>query len=283
MEDPSLTEATDGRSQARSTTGTRRSALTFVRRLVAPIVVGLAGLSIWESGLIHWLLQVETYTLAYPTDIVEAVIADLSTLWGSTWVTLQEAAVGYAVGSSIGFVLAVVLSEVPTLRRALLPVISGFTAMPVIALAPLMVLYFGFGLLSKIAVVVIMTLPPMTVTTFKGLTSADAELGSVLRSCAAGRFDVLTKLRLPWSLPFVFTGLKLNVVLSLIGALIAEFFSSREGLGYRMSYALDTFDMPIAWATMLIAALVGVIWYQIIVGAERLVIPWHASIRKQSA
>lgn len=260
----------------------RPNALSALRRLGLPLLLGLAGLAIWESGLIHSLLGVETYTLAYPTDIVRAVTDDLSMLVGSTWVTLQEAATGYVLGSAAGFSLAVVLSEVPALRRALLPVVSGFTAMPVIALAPLMILYFGFGLLSKIMVVVIMTLPPMTVTTFKGLASADVELRNVLHSCAAGRIDVLTKLKLPGSLPFVFTGLKLNVVLSLIGALIAEFFSSREGLGFRMSYALDTFDMPIAWATMLIAALVGVIWYQVIVGTERLVVPWHASIRKQS-
>jgi NitT/TauT family transport system permease protein len=155
--------------------------------------------------------------------------------------------------------------------------------MPVIALAPLMVLYFGFGVLSKIAVVVLMTLPPMAITAFKGLSSADMHLQDVLASFAAGRPDLLIKLRLPWSLPFVFTALKLNVTLSLIGAIIAEFFAARQGLGFRMSYALDTFDMPVAWATMLIAAVLGVVWYQVVVGVERMAIPWHVSIRSGSA
>lgn len=260
-----------------------RSRSVRLRRVLPPVLVAAAVISVWEAGLLHRLLNLETYTLAYPSAIVGALAEDWPSLLTHTRVTLSEAVTGYVLGSLAGFVLAVLLCEVPAVRRAMLPVISGLASMPVIALAPLMVLYFGFGLLSKVAVVVLMTLPPMAITTFKGLFSADTRLQEVLHSFAAGRSDLLVKLRLPWSLPFMFTGLKLNVTLSLIGAIIAEFFSAREGLGYRMAYALDTFDMPVAWATMLIAALLGVVWYQIVVGIERLAIPWHVSIRARSA
>lgn len=254
-----------------------------VRRLVPPSLLALAVLGLWEGGVFHRLLGLETYTLAYPSAIVDTLVADAGTLYQATLITLLEAASGYVLGSFLGFVLAAVLAELPGLRKAMLPVVSGLAAMPVIALAPLMVLYFGFGMLSKVAVVVIMTLPPMAITTFKGMSSVDADHHSLLRSYAADRSDVLTKLRFPWALPFLFTGLKLNVTLSLIGAIIAEFFAARAGLGSQMSYALDTFEMPAAWATMLIAAVVGVVWYQLIVGIERLAIPWHVSVRKRSA
>jgi NitT/TauT family transport system permease protein len=257
--------------------------MAVARRALPPLLVAVTVVALWEAGTFHRLLGLETYTLAYPSAIVRALADDWPSLLMHTRVTLTEAMAGYALGSLSGFVLAVPLCELPPVRRALLPLVSGLASMPVIALAPLMVLYFGFGVLSKIAVVVLMTLPPMAITAFKGLSSADRHLQDVLASFAAGRPDLLIKLRLPWSLPFVFTALKLNVTLSLIGAIIAEFFAARQGLGFRMSYALDTFDMPVAWATMLIAAVLGVVWYQVVVGVERMAIPWHVSIRSGSA
>lgn len=262
---------------------TKGNLATVVRRAFPAALVVFSLLAMWESGVFHRLLRVETFTLAYPSDIVGALVSEWASLVGHIRITLLEAVSGYLVGSALGLGLAVVLSEMPPVRRALLPVVSGLASMPVIALAPLMVLYFGFGLWSKVAVVVIMTLPPMAVTMYKGVSSVDRDLQSLLHSYAAKRADFLVKLRLPWSLPFVFTGLKLNVTLSLIGAIIAEFFAARGGLGYRMSYALDTFDMPVAWGTMIVAAGLGVAWYQLIAFIERLVIPWHVSIRKQLA
>lgn len=251
-------------------------------RAIAPLVFGLIVLVAWQSGLFHKLLGLEEYTLAYPNDILQAVMTDSDSLLRDVRVTLVEALAGLAVGSTLGFVMALVIHAIPLAQRAALPLVSSLAAMPVIALAPLMFLYFGRGMLSKIAVIVIMTAPPMTVATFKGVSSVDEDLENLLFSYAANRGDFLGRLRLPWALPFVFTALKLNVTLSLIGAIIAEFFASDAGLGSRMSYALDTFDMPAAWGTMLLAALLGIVCYQVVSLIERKAVPWHVSIRERA-
>jgi NitT/TauT family transport system permease protein len=262
-----------------STTAARRLQL----RLIPPAVLAIVVTIVWQAGLIHRAFGLERFTLAYPFDIVRAVTEEAGDTVRHLGYTLLEAFAGFAIGSALGFIAALLLAEISWARRGVLPLISGMAAMPVIALAPLMALYFGRGLWSKIAVVVIMTLPPMAVTSYKGLTSVDRDLVDLMVSFAARRRDMFRRLRLPWALPFVFTGLKLNVTLSLIGAIIAEFFAAQAGLGYRMSYALDTFDMPMAWGMMLLAAVVGVLWYQAVALVERLIIPWHPSLRDPSS
>lgn len=252
-----------------------------MHRALPPLALGAVVVAAWQLGAFHALFGLEAYTLAYPADILTSMGSEAGSLAGHVRYTLLEAAVGFAIGSALGLGMALVLSEIPFARRGVLPIVSGLASMPVIALAPLMALYFGLGFASKVAVIVIMTVPPMTVTTFKGLTSVDRELENLLVSYAADRTDVLLRLRLPWAMPFIFTGLKLNVTLSLIGAIIAEFFAAQAGLGFRMSYALDTFDMRIAWGTMVLAAVLGVVWYQLVTFLERIAVPWHVSLREQ--
>ena len=258
------------------------AAVSRIKQAMPPVVFGLLVLATWQSGLFHRLFGLKEYTLAYPIDILQAVIADSQSLMHHVRVTLVEAATGFAIGSIVGFLFALAIHAIPFAQRAALPLVSSLAAMPVIALAPLMFLYFGRGMLSKIAVIIIMTAPPMTIATFKGISSVDQDLENLLFSYAADRSDFLRRLRLPWALPFVFTALKLNVTLSLIGAIIAEFFASDAGLGSEMSYALDTFDMPAAWGTMLLAALLGIVSYQLVSLIERNVVSWHASIRERA-
>jgi NitT/TauT family transport system permease protein len=143
------------------------------------------------------------------------------------------------------------------------------------------VLYFGLGISSKIAVAAIMTAAPMAVTAYKGLNAYDSDSADLLRSYAASRPRFWRLLKLPVSLPYVFTALKLNVNLSLIGVIIAEFFGGRHGLGREMKYAIETFDMPVAWTTIVIAAGLGIVLYQVVNGVERLLVPWDASFRHQ--
>jgi len=251
-------------------------------KMLPPILLAVLVVGLWQSGVFHRIFSLQEFTVAYPDAIARAIGAEAEDLVRHMGYTFLEAAIGFAAGSSLGFIAAFILSEIPWARRGILPVISGLAAMPIIALAPLMALYFGLGIMSKVAVIVIMTFPPMAVTTFKGLTSVDPDLEDLMVSYAAGTKDVLFRLRLVWALPYIFTGLKLNVTLSLIGAIIAEFFAARSGLGFRMSYALDTFDMPVAWATMGLAALLGVAWYQLVAYVERRSIPWHVSMRGQA-
>jgi len=248
--------------------------------VVLPAITLAMVLAAWQAGLIHKAFGLEPYTLAYPSDIVDTLRSEPGTLVPETLTTVVAALAGFGLGSASGFVLAVLLAEFGVLRRTLLPMLSGLVSMPIIALAPLMVLYFGLGISSKIAVAAIMTAAPMAVTAYKGLGSYDSDSADLLRSYAAGRARFWRSLRLPVSMPMVFTALKLNVNLALIGVIIAEFFGGRHGLGREMKYAIDSFDMPMAWTTIVIAAVLGIAWYQLVALLERLLVPWDPTFRQ---
>ena len=252
-------------------------------RVALPAVTFAAFVAAWQSGLVHRALGLEPYTLAYPSDIVATLQSEeAGTLARETLVTVGAALAGFGIGSGAGFLLAILLAESGLFRRALLPMLSGLVAMPIIALAPLMVLYFGLGISSKIAVAAIMTAAPMAVTAYKGLNAYDSDSADLLRSYAASRPRFWRLLKLPVSMPYVFTALKLNVNLSLIGVIIAEFFGGRHGLGREMKYAIETFNMPVAWTTILIAAVLGIVLYQLVSVIERLAVPWDRSLRDQA-
>jgi NitT/TauT family transport system permease protein len=241
------------------------------------LVVGL-----WQAGAFHALLRVQAYTLAYPSQILAAFGDEGEALFQQAVVTLTEAVIGYVLGSTIGFVLAVAFVRWDTARLVLEPVANAINAVPIIAIAPLMVLYFGSAQPSKIAIVTIMTMAPMAVTAFRGLLAVEPAAHDLMRSYAASEAKTFRMLRLPASLPFVFQALKLNVPLSLIGAIIGEFFSSQGGLGFFMSHALVTYQIPVAWAIMVIAALAGVVMFVLVSVVERLAVPWHSSIRGET-
>jgi NitT/TauT family transport system permease protein len=249
------------------------------RRVIPPIVAFVLFIALWQGGVFHALLRVEAYTLAYPSQILGAFVDERDALFKQSVVTLTEAVVGYAIGSTIGLVLAVMFVRSVIARRILEPIANGINSVPIIAIAPLMVLYFGSGQESKIAIVIIMTLAPMAVTAYKGLVALQPTDLELMQAYAASEWMILRKLRMPASLPFVFQALKLNVTLALIGAIIGEFFSSQGGLGFFMSHALVVYHIPVAWAIMTIAGVAGVVMFLAVSLVERLAIPWHASVR----
>src|SRR5574341_446021 len=260
-------------------TGARRRSGRLAR-IALPAITLAVVVTVWQAGLVHRAFGLEPYTLAYPSDIVDTLRGEHGTLLPETLTTLLAAMAGFGLGSASGCLLAVLLSEFGVLRRTLLPMLSGLVSMPIIALAPLMVLYFGLGISSKIAVAAIMTAAPMAVTAHKGLSGYDSDSADLLRSYAASRRRFWRSLRLPVSMPLVFTALKLNVNLALTGVIIAEFFGGRHGLGREMKYAIESFNMPVAWTTIVIAAVIGILWYQLVGAIERLVVPWDPAFRQ---
>jgi NitT/TauT family transport system permease protein len=251
------------------------------RRVIPPVIAFVVFVALWQAGVFHRLLHVESYTLAYPSAILDALSEQGEALFAQSVVTLTEAVVGYLLGSSIGLGLAILFVRSDTLRRVLEPIANGINSVPIVAVAPLAVLYFGSGQASKIAIVTVMTLAPMAVIAFKGLVQLEPSTLELMNAMAASQVTILRKLRLPSSLPFVFQALKLNVTLALIGAIVGEFFSSQGGLGFFMNHALVTYQIPVAWAIMIIAGAAGVVMFLLVSLVERLVIPWHASFRPE--
>jgi NitT/TauT family transport system permease protein len=188
---------------------------------------------------------------------------------------------GYALGCGSGFLIGIMVDRVPFLQRGLLPLGNLVSALPIIGVAPIMVMWFGFDWHSKAAVVIIMTFFPMLVNTLAGLAATEPMEKELMRSYAAGYFETLIKLRLPNALPFIFNALKINSTLALIGAIVAEFFGTPiVGMGFRISTEVGRMNLDMVWATIAVAAVAGSLFYGAIALIERRATFWHPSYRK---
>jgi NitT/TauT family transport system permease protein len=177
--------------------------------------------------------------------------------------------------------VAILADRIPFLRRGLLPLGHFVAALPIIGIAPIMVMWFGFDWQSKAAVVVVMTFFPMLVNTVAGLAAAGRLELDLMRSYGAGYLATLQKLRLPAAMPFVFNALKINSTLALIGAIVAEFFGTPTvGMGFRISTEVGRMSLDMVWAEILVAAVAGSAFYALLALIERAVTFWHPSYRR---
>ncbi len=188
--------------------------------------------------------------------------------------------IGYALGCGAAFLVAVAIDRSPFLQRGLLPVGNLVSALPIIGIAPIMVMWFGFDWPSKAAVVVVMCFFPMLVNTVSGLQAAERAERDLMHTYAASYFQTLTKLRLPAAAPFMFNALKICSTLALIGAIVAEFFGTPiVGMGFRISTEVGRMNIDMVWAEIAVAALAGSAFYGVVALVERAVTFWHPSVR----
>ena len=262
----------------------RRLAAVDGHRLWATATAALFGLWLlyfWQLGVT--LFEVPRVLLPAPSLIVSAMAERWHTLWGDFVQTVLKAVLlGWALGSSLGFCVAVAIDRAPFLQRGLLPVASLTSTVPLVAVAPIMVMWFGFEWPSKAAVVVLMTFFPMLVATLAGLQASGRLERELMQTYAAGYGRTLLALRLPQAMPFIFSALKVNATLALIGAIVAEFFGSPTvGLGFRISTEAARMNMALVWGAIVVASVTGSLAYAALVLAERRVAFWHPSIRSK--
>jgi NitT/TauT family transport system permease protein len=250
-----------------------------VLAVVVPAVFGLWFLILWE--LLVRGFGVPSVILPPPSAIGARLAASVPTLWADFRQTFLKAVlIGYAIGCLSGFVVAIVADRVPFLRRGLLPIGNLVSALPIVGIAPIMVMWFGFDWPSKAAVVVVMTFFPMLVNTVAGLSAAGAQERDLMRTYAADYWQALVKLRLPAALPFIFNALKINSTLALIGAIVAEFFGTPiVGMGFRISTEVGRLAIDMVWAEIAVAALAGSAFYGLVSVVERTMTFWHPSYR----
>ena len=247
--------------------------------LLAPLGFGAVVLALWEVLVIGF--QVPMVLLPAPSAIAARMTASSGLLAQDFVQTFVKAVLaGYVMGGALGFGVALLADRVPFLGRGLLPVANFVSALPVIGIAPIMVMWFGFDWPSKAAVVVVMTFFPMLVNTLAGLAAAGALERDLMRSYAATHAQALWKLRLPAALPFIFTALKVNAPLALIGAIVAEFFGSpTTGMGFRITTEASKLALDLVWAEIVVAAAAGTAFYGCVALAERAATFWHPSMR----
>jgi len=249
--------------------------------LSVPVFFGLWLVFLLEVGTVGF--GVPQVLLPAPSVIGARLAGSLAILAADFQQTFLKAVlIGYAVGCAAGFVVAVLVDRVPFLQRGLLPLGNMVSALPIVGIAPIMVMWFGFDWPSKAAVVVIMTFFPMLVNTVTGLTAAGAMERELMRSYAAGYWQTLFKLRLPAALPFVFNALKINSTLALIGAIVAEFFGTPiVGMGFRISTEVGRMNVDMVWAEIVMAAVAGSAFYGVMALTERAFTFWHPSYRER--
>ncbi|TPK20264.1 ABC transporter permease [Mesorhizobium sp. B2-5-9] len=248
-------------------------------RLVIPAIFGAWILIIWEA--VTRGAGIPFILLPPPSAIGARIVSSLPVLGADVRQTIFKAVLfGYVVGSGAGFITAVLADRVPYLRRGLLPIGNMVSALPIIGVAPIMVMWFGFDWQSKAAVVIIMTFFPMLVNTVAGLAASGHMERDLMRTYASGYWPTLVKLRLPAAAPFIFNALKINSTLALIGAIVAEFFGTPVvGMGFRISTEVGRMNIDMVWAEIAVAAVAGSVFYGVVALVERAVTFWHPSVR----
>jgi NitT/TauT family transport system permease protein len=247
--------------------------------LTIPLLFGVVVIYLWEVTVRGF--GVPAVLMPSPSATAVRFAASLPILGGDFVQTfVRGVLVGYLIGCGAGFVVAIVAHRFTFLGRGLLPIGNFVSALPIVGIAPIMVMWFGFDWPSKAAVVAIITFFPMLVNTLVGLEAAGHIERDLMRSYGAGHRQSLTKLYLPAAMPFVFNALKINSTLAFIGAIVAEFFGTPTmGIGFRISIEAGRMALDMVWAEIVLAALAGMAFYGIVALAERATTFWHPSYR----
>lgn len=243
-----------------------------MRRLIPAVAFIVWVLAVWE-GVVK-LFFVPEYLVPAPSVVLVRLVSMKSLLFAHTSITAMESAVGFALGASFGIMLAVAFVHSRTMEMSVYPYAIALKTVPIVAIAPLLIVWFGNGILPKVIVSAIISFFPVVVNTTKGLRNVDPEAFDLFDSMSASRWQVFFKLRVPSSLPYLFAALRISSTLSVIGAIVGEFSGSDRGLGFFIlvsSHRLETVDMFVG---ILLSSFLGILFFYSVALVERLVIPW---------
>lgn len=253
-----------------------------LRRIATPLIMFVGVLVVWE--LVIEIFQIRQFLLPAPSVIISTLGSVYPRLVGQGWFTFQNALWGFAIGCGVGILFGLASARFIGFSRAMLPYAVAANSIPIIAMAPIMNQWFGVtnpG--SKIAVVVVLTFFPAMINTVRGLTSTNPTSIELMQTYAANEIQIFLKVRLPDALPYIFNALKVASTLSMIGALVAEYFGGPTfGLGVNIADNAALSKFPLVWAQIVVASLLGLGFYFVVSLVERLVMPWHVSFRPQS-
>jgi len=242
-----------------------------------PIVFAVVAFALWWVTTATGLLP--PYLVPSPAETWSAFADNLGYFASNTWVTLLETLIGFAIAVVVGEAVAIAMVYSPNLERTIYPVVLFAQVIPKIAIAPLFVVWLGFGIGPKIIVAVLMAFFPIVISGLAGLRDVDPEVLELTSTMGAGRFKVFRKIQFPASLPQLFSGLKVAATLAVTGAVVGEFVGANSGLGYVILQANGNVDTASLFVALIIMSIVGVLMFAAIQLIERLVIPWHASQR----
>jgi len=259
----------------------RRERRARISALVYPVAVLIVLLALWEAGV--RLLHVPVYLLPPPTLIVASMFTRSGLLLMHAWTTLVEILAGYALSLLVGVPLALATFLWPAFSRSVYPLLVSSQAVPKMAIAPLFIVWFGFGLLPKVLIAFLIAFFPIVIGTVIGLQGIEPEKIHLARSMGFSPTQTFLRIRLPSALPSVFGGLKIAITLAVVGAVVGEFVGGDAGLGYLLLSANGSMDTPLLFAGLAWLTLIGVALYAAIEVIERLMLPWHRALHEHSA
>ena len=248
-----------------------------IARVGPPLVLGLVLVAGWEAAV--RLTGTDPVTLPAPSRVLSALWDAREAAGGHLVTTLLETAIGFPVAVAFAVAVAVALDRWSLVRRAVEPWLVASQTIPVVAIAPLFVIWFGFGLLPKVVVVVLVTFFPVTIALLDGFGRTPPDATDLLRSVGASRWATFRTLRWPAALPSLFTGIRIAIVYAVIGAIFGEYVGARDGLGIWMQLSQNSFRTDLVFGAILLTAIVSVALYLAVRALERLVIPWAPGIR----
>ena len=243
------------------------------------VVVFLLGIALWEGYTRG--ADVEQFLLPPLSEILQTLWEDRETFLSAGWFTFKEALGGFVIGCSAAILVALVLARWRGLGRAIMPYAIAANAIPIIAFAPITNNWFGLlNPLSKMAIAAVLCFFPVLVNTLRGLTSVRPSSIELMRSYACGEVEIFRRVRIPTALPFIFSALKIATVLAMIGAIVGDYFGgSQEALGILIRRSAGIFAFQEAWAAIVVASVLGILFYGSVALAERLAMRWHPSAR----
>ena len=252
--------------------------MSRARTYLAPMAVILLLLGAWELAarwdLISNALNIQDFLVPAPSDIATSLWRDRSLLADDFWVTLREVLLGFLCALVAGFVFAVILHLSDTLRRAFYPLLVASQTIPPVAIAPILIVWFGFGLGPKILLIALVCFFPVTVNTLDGLRSVDPQLITMMRTLGANRRQILTQVELPSALPFFFSGTKIAIAVAVIGAVFAEWAGASSGLGHQILIASSDLLTARMFAAITLLSAMAIVLFALVSIIERRVVTW---------
>lgn len=247
-----------------------------IGRILGPALLLFTLIAIWEI----WVRLADTprWMLPAPSDIVESFRTDYRMLAMHTRVTLTEVVIGFGIALVAGLLTGIAIDSSRIIERALYPLLIASQTIPMVVLAPLFLIWFGYGLLPKVLITALVAYFPLAVNTVDGLKSTDRELIKLLRSMGSSRWQLFRLARMPSALPLIFSGARISVAFSVIGAVFGEFVGAKAGLGYLMDRSAPMFETPRVFACIVILAAMGVSLFLLVSLVERIVLPWRRYI-----
>lgn len=234
-------------------------------------------IALWDLGI--RLFGIPPYLVPNPLSVVKMLFSEWPMLMREALPTLYATLGGFALSALVGVPIAMWIAYSRVVESFVYPLLVFSQSIPKVAIAPLFVVWFGFGVVPKIIAAFLLGFFPVVVSTVQGFKSVEPDVIDLARSMGAGPFGIFLKFRLPQAMPAIFSGLKVSVTLAVVGAVVGEFVGSNSGLGYVLQKANGTFDLPLMFAALFILSMIGVLLFLVIELVERWLMPWHASQR----